>query len=354
MLVLVKSVIPFSAILCRRWLPLLLVVFSAICGTVNTNRADAATQLLPKNDSIVSSIQMAPVASLPSPILIAQAGSPDSVDAELPPARPPKRGINFLSLLTQGGWFMIPLMLLSIAVVTIGIERFFALRREKVFPPELIEQLSVLSQSQAGLDPRRAYQVCQRFPSSAAYILRSMLVKVGRPQIEMENAVSDSAQREATRLAQMTSWLTLAAAIAPLIGLLGTVWGITQAFYDTTQLAEIGAGQNRGVALANGIYIALVTTMVGLLIAIPAAVLSHFYENRIVQLLNEIEEMVFNLLTQFERYEGQVRFTNKEMETGGSDGSGRAKPQSDAETPAATTYGESTGSKSRRGAAKRK
>ena len=224
-----------------------------------------------------------------------------------------RRGINFLSLLTQGGWFMIPLMLLSIMVLTIGIERFLALRREKVFPAELIDQLSSLSQSQGGLDPRRAYQACQQFPSSAAYILRSMLVKVGRPQLEMESAVAEASQREATRLTQMTSWLSLAAAIAPLIGLLGTVWGITQAFYDTTQLAEIGAGQNRGVALANGIYVALVTTMVGLLIAIPAAILSHFYENRIIQLLNEIEEMVFNLLPQFERYEGQVRFTNNDM-----------------------------------------
>ena len=222
---------------------------------------------------------------------------------------PPKRGINFLSLLTQGGWFMLPLLILSIGVVTIGIERFLALRRQKVFPGELLDQLSSLSQSAGGLDPRRAYQACQRYPSSASYVLRSMLVKVGRPQSEMENAVAESSQREATRLAQMTSWLSLAAAVAPLIGLLGTVWGITQAFYDTTQLAELNAGQNRGVALANGIYVALVTTMVGLMIAIPAAVLSHFYENRIVQLMNEIEEMVFNLLPQFERYEGQVRFT---------------------------------------------
>ncbi len=227
-----------------------------------------------------------------------------------------QRGINFLSLLTQGGWFMFPLLALSIGVLTIGIERFLALRREKIFPHELIEELSILSQSPGGMDPRRAYQICQRFPSSAAYILRSMLVKVGRPQIEMENAVSEASQREATRLAQMVSWLSLAAAIAPLIGLLGTVWGITQAFYDTTQLADLGAGQNRGVALANGIYVALVTTMVGLLIAIPAAILSHYYENRIVQLMNEIEEMVFNLLPQFERYEGQVRFTSHDATAG--------------------------------------
>jgi biopolymer transport protein ExbB len=220
-----------------------------------------------------------------------------------------KTGINFLSLLTQGGWFMLPLLVLSLGVVTISIERFLALRREKIFPPALIDQISELSRSPNGLDPRGVYQACQRYPSSASYVIRSMLVKVGRPQMEMENAVSESSQREATRLSQMTSWLALAAAIAPLIGLLGTVWGITQAFYDTTQLAELNAGQNRGVALANGIYVALVTTMVGLVIAIPAAILSHFFENRIIQLMNQIEEMVYNLLPQFERYEGQVRFT---------------------------------------------
>jgi len=223
-------------------------------------------------------------------------------------------GINFFSLLTQGGWFMIPLGLLSIGVVTIGIERYFALRREKVFPSGMIEQLSLLSQSAAGLDPKRAYQVCQQFPSTASYILRSVLVKVGRPQSEMEQAATDASQREANRLIHMTSWLSLAAAIAPLIGLLGTVWGITQAFYDTTQLAELGSGQNKGVALASGIYVALVTTLVGLLIAIPAAILSHFYENRTIQLLNEIEEMICNLLPQFERYEGLVRFTSGEMD----------------------------------------
>lgn len=256
---------------------------------------------LPITAAADSPIAESTIVATISPISPPQTGDDSGQAAPLD-----KGGINFLSLLLKGGWFMIPLTLLSVLVVTIGVERALALRRGKVFPPELLHELSSLGQSPNGLDPRSAYQACQRFPSSASYVLRSMLVKVGRPQSEMESAISDSSQREATRLAQMSSWLSLAAAIAPLIGLLGTVWGITQAFYDTTQLAT---GQNRGVALANGIYIALVTTMVGLMIAIPAAVLSHFYENRIIQLMNEIEEMAFNLLPQFERYEGQVRFT---------------------------------------------
>ena len=228
------------------------------------------------------------------------------------PASEPRKGLSFLNLLYRGGWFMIPLAILSLAVVAIGIERWLALRKEKLFPARLVSQLARISQLEGGLDPRNAYQVCQKFPSSAAYVLRAVLTRVGRPQAEIEGCLSESTQREATRLNQIGSWLTLAAAIAPLIGLLGTVWGITQAFYDTTQLVE---GQNRAEALAQGIYTALVTTMCGLMIAIPAAILAHFFENRIVSTMNQIEEMITNLLPQFERYEGQLRFTHDGMET---------------------------------------
>ena len=229
----------------------------------------------------------------------------NSVDDELP-YRQGGKGLSFLQLLSRGGWFMVPLGLLSIAVVTIGVERFLSLRRNKLFPHDLVHNLALLSQSPGGLDPREVYKLCQKYPSSASYIIRSMLTRVGRPQTEIENAVNEASQREVSRLSHLGSWLTLVAAVAPLIGLLGTVWGITQAFYDTTQLV---AGQNRAEALAQGIYTALVTTMCGLLIAIPAAILAHYFENRIILRINEIEEMIYSLLPQFERYEGQLRFT---------------------------------------------
>lgn len=215
-------------------------------------------------------------------------------------------GINFLSLLFQGGWFMIPLAAVSIAVVAISVERFIVIRKERLFPTELITQLGMLAQSPGGLDPREAYTLCQAHPSSASRIFRNTLVKVGRPHQEVENALSESSQREATRIAQLGSWLSLAAAVAPLIGLLGTVWGITQAFHDTTNLP---ADMDRTEALGVGIYTALVTTMCGLLIAIPSAILAHHFENKIVNTTNDIEEMISSLLPQLERYEGQVRFT---------------------------------------------
>lgn len=221
-------------------------------------------------------------------------------------------GINFLALLKRGGWFMVPLIALSLVVLAIVFERFIALRRNRIFPKRFVRQLSVLCTSPGGLEPRAAYEVCQKFPSAAANVLKAALVKAGRPQSELEHAVTESSQRQATKMAQLVSWLGLAAAIAPLIGLLGTVWGITQAFYDTTQLV---AGQNRAEALAEGIYTALVTTMIGLIIAIPSAVFAHFYENRIVSLMNEIEEMIFNLMPQLERYEGKIRFSDVQVDS---------------------------------------
>ena len=234
-------------------------------------------------------------------------------------------GINFLSLLQRGGWFMVPLIGLSLVVLAIAFERLIALRRVRIFPGRFVRQLSTLAGSPGGLEPRAAYEICQKFPSAAATVLKSALVKAGRPQSEIEHAVAEASQRQATKMAQLVSWLGLAAAIAPLIGLLGTVWGITQAFYDTTQLV---AGQNRAEALAEGIYTALVTTMIGLIIAIPSAVFAHYFENRIVSLMNEIEEMIFNLMPQLERYEGKIRFSDIKVENAASAGNDSAETAS--------------------------
>ncbi len=158
-------------------------------------------------------------------------------------------GMNFFSLLTRGGFLMWPLLALSIFVVALAIERLIALRKERILPGKLVYELSRQADAPGGFDPRQAFRLCQTFPSSAARILRSMLLKVGRPQGEIEHAVGEAVQREANRLQSAVSWLGLAAAVAPLIGLLGTVWGITQAFFD---YAQYSTSQNRTSAASPG------------------------------------------------------------------------------------------------------
>lgn len=241
----------------------------------------------------------------------ADSGAPSG--AEPTQAVPEIQGnMTFFGLLLRGGILMWPLFGVSIFVIALAIERAISLRKEKLFPSGLIEELGRQSDLAGGFDPRQSYRICQSYPSSAARILRAMLIKIGRPQGEVEHAVSEAVQREANRLQYAVSWLSLAAAVAPLIGLLGTVQGITQAFYEFTRLSP---NQNPGNALAEGIYTALVTTLAGLAIAIPATILAHYFDSRILRQLNEVDEMAASLLPQIERYEGRLRFAQSSDRT---------------------------------------
>ena len=239
------------------------------------------------------------VASILSPSLaLAQDGASQA-------PRPEIESINIFTLLVQGGAFMIPILLMSLLVVTFTIERFIGLRRDRVLPEALVEGLGQLGGPQGGFDPRKAYKLCQQYPSAAATVVRAMLLKVGRPHSELEHAVAEAGEREANRLYANVRWLILAAAVAPLLGLLGTVWGMIRAFHDTTQLTP---DLNKADYLAEGIYVALVTTLGGLCVAIPAAICAHYFEGRVQALFHQIDEMLFNLMPQVERFEGRVRF----------------------------------------------
>jgi biopolymer transport protein ExbB len=219
--------------------------------------------------------------------------------------------MNLLDLTMAGGILMIPIAILSVVVVLIAIERGLALRTSRVMPEELVASLGQLAARQEAFDPRAAYRVCQQFPSAAASVIRAMLLKVGRPHAEVERAVSDASDREATMLYDNVRWLTMAASVGPLLGLLGTVQGMIQAFYITSK-AEVG--QNKATMLAEGIYTALVTTFAGLCVAIPAVMIAHYFEGRIQGLFRRIEDLVGTLLPHVERYEGRMRTNAKALD----------------------------------------
>ncbi len=215
------------------------------------------------------------------------------------------QGLNFLSLLLQGGGLMIPIGVISLLVVAVSIERFVALRRGRLFPSRLKRGIDMMLETPKSIDPQEVYQLALRFPSIASRVIESMLPKVGRPIAEIEHSATEACQREADRLYGNVRWLNLAAAVTPLIGLLGTVWGMIIAFYNTTQ---IGPGKNKAEFLAEGIYIALVTTLGGLAVAIPAAIFAHYFEGRITSMMGRIEEQLKRLIPRFERFEGKVRY----------------------------------------------
>lgn len=219
--------------------------------------------------------------------------------------------LQVLDLLTKGGWLMLPILLMSILVVAIGVERTLGLRESRILPTQLVRDLGRLAESKV-FDPRQAYQLCQRYPSSAARVVRAMLLKVGRPHNEVEKTVADACQRESDTLYSNVRTLNLAASVTPLLGLLGTVWGMIQAFFVTANMPD---ASNKGEALAQGIYVALVTTFAGLAVAIPAAVLAHMFEGRILRLLHQVENLAASLLPQVERYEGKLRLDRERLES---------------------------------------
>ena len=105
---------------------------------------------------------------------------------------------------------MLPILALLILVVAFAIERLLGLRRSKVMPNELIDGLGQLASQPGGFDPRKAYRLCQQYPSAASNVIRSMLLKVGRPHSEVEHTVQEASSREANRMYKNVGWLTLA------------------------------------------------------------------------------------------------------------------------------------------------
>jgi biopolymer transport protein ExbB len=211
-------------------------------------------------------------------------------------------------LFLAGGLLMWPIVAMSLVVVTFGIERLSALRRRRIVPPELVAELAA---AEAGrFDPRAVYRSCQEHPSVAGRVVQAVLEKIGRPLPEMERAVEVAKEREASRLYANVRPISLAVSVTPLLGLLGTVQGMIIAFYTT---ANLDAGANRAAELAQGIYVALITTFAGLCVAIPAAMIAHFLEGRILKGFREVDEVVDGVLPQLEKFEGKGRVTPAQL-----------------------------------------
>ncbi len=208
-------------------------------------------------------------------------------------------------LFLSGGFLMWPISAMSLVVGAFGIERMTALRKNRFVPKPFVEALGKLS-SAGPLDPRKVYKLCQKYPSVVAHVVRAMLEKLGRPLAEVEHVVDTTKDREASKLYANIRPISLAASITPLMGLLGTVQGMILAFYTT---AKLEAGANRAAELANGIYVALITTFAGLCVAIPAAMIAHYLEGRILSGFRSVDDVVGELLPQVERFENRGRVT---------------------------------------------
>jgi biopolymer transport protein ExbB len=251
----------------------------------------------------------APAVSAQQPDAIVDADEIQEVLNDQPPLQPQQpenqpSSIDLLSLIVRGGGFMIPIGIMSLVVVALATERLLSLRRGKVMPSRLVEELDEAVDPIDYFHPSVAFESCREHPSPLARVIGSMLRRTGQPLGEIERTAAETIQREADQYAAPVRWLHLAAAATPLMGLLGTVWGMIVAFHESTTLT---AEQSRSEQLSEGIYTALVTTLAGLIVAIPAAIFAQYLENRIVKLFHRIEQFAFEFAPALNRFQGRRR-----------------------------------------------
>lgn len=191
-------------------------------------------------------------------------------------------------LIIAGGWLMLPIILSSIVVIAIAFERYWTLRPLKVVPPTLLGQVwQWLRDNQ--LSKENIHQL--RLSSPLGTILAAGISNSGHGREVMKDSIEEAANQVVHELEKNLSPLGTIAAIAPLLGLLGTVIGMIKVF---TAIMIEGTG-NAGV-LAGGISEALITTAAGLTVAIPALVFHRFFERRVDSLVVEMEEQAVKLV----------------------------------------------------------
>lgn len=191
-------------------------------------------------------------------------------------------------VLSAGGWVMPFIVLCSIIALAICIERQFALNREKIAPPHLLATVWQQLRGQ-GLDAQRLKSLRQGSPLGA--ILAAGLANRHQGRDAMRESIREAASHVIHQLERYLNTLGTVAAVTPLMGLLGTVLGMISVF---TEITTYGTG-NTG-ALAGGISEALITTAVGLAVAIPSLVMHRHYTSRIESIVVDLEREAIKLV----------------------------------------------------------
>jgi biopolymer transport protein ExbB len=201
--------------------------------------------------------------------------------------------------LAKGGIIMIPLALCSVWGLAIVIEKAFSLRRKNVIIPEIV---SVIDNIKGPDDIGLALSICEKHEGPFANIIRVGLENRDLTKDEIKEVLLDQGRQEVRTLERGLLSLETVAGISPLLGLLGTVIGILKVF---NVISDLGVGQ--AAALSGGISEALITTIVGLSIGIPAVVALNYYTSRAEELILEIEKYSSALLKKVSSFESYFK-----------------------------------------------
>lgn len=192
--------------------------------------------------------------------------------------------VSLIKYFQEGGFFMYPLLIVSIMVAVISIERYLAYKfRFSIDGKQLFGQVKKFLTAR---DNQRAIETCRQYSTSPlALVLAAGLTHSDQTVDEMDTAMEAEALHHVPRITDRLGYLSILANISTLLGLLGTVSGLIRSF----SAIGVEAGAQKSLMLAGGISVAMYCTAFGLMIAIPTLLLHHFLSTRANRMIDDIQ-----------------------------------------------------------------
>jgi biopolymer transport protein ExbB len=190
---------------------------------------------------------------------------------------------------------MVPLGICSIAALAVILERAFALRRSRNIPEVIVDLLGLYKGEES---VESAFHVCRHHASPFARIVEVLIHARNLDHAQMIELLHSNGRKEVEKLERGLLLLEVVAGVSPLIGLLGTVLGMVAVFDAITQ-----SGLGDASVLADGISKALVTTVAGLSVAIPALAFHSFFSKKVDSIAIEMQELSVGFLTKLIRFQ---------------------------------------------------
>jgi biopolymer transport protein ExbB len=183
----------------------------------------------------------------------------------------------------KGGIIMLPLALCSLIAIAVGAERLIVLRRPRIVPAGIADRCDEAISAGRSADE---FREAERSP--AGRLLAAGMEKLGHGTEVVERQLAAEGEHEVHVMRKRLRSLVVITALAPLLGLTGTIFGMIRAF-QTVALSSEALG--KAELLARGIYEAMITTAAGLLVAMPTLVLFHFLAGRVEQMAHELDRL---------------------------------------------------------------
>lgn len=233
--------------------------------------------------------------------------------------------LNPRALLEAGGPVGYVIIFLSLATVALVVEHLLSIRRGSLMPAGLVEDLQRLIPAR---QYAQAMERCQRSSSFLGFIIAAGLQETPLGYGAVEKAMEDASIEQTARLMRKIDYLSLIGAVAPMLGLLGTVWGMIQAFAEFAEKANPLPAD-----FAPSISEALVTTLFGLLVAIPASAAYVWFRNRIDEFVAESAILATHLTSPLKRALAQKRRAREQTPGGSPSSSAVEHPPKSARPP---------------------